>query len=516
VTVRRRLVLALLAVAAGALAPASAAHAAYAPLDRAGPALDVPAAQLDASLECSAGVAGATREPVLLSPATGVTADQNYSWNYESAFTARGIPWCQVTMPQRTLGDIQVAAEYLVNAIRTMHARSGRRIAVMGHSQGGMSMRWALRFWPDTRPMGDDVIGFAGSNHGTTAGGDCSNGCTPASWQQGAKSNFIAALNSLAETQPGISYTEIYTHTDEVVQPNANDNGSSSVHGGGGRITNVATQDICPTDVNEHLNIGTIDPVAYALAIDALEHDGPASPARIDPSVCTQTYQPGVDPSNAATYEQILAGAPGLAAVASPVNVVGVPTPKTEPALRCYVFAECTASTGGSDRGARCVTAAAKARGTVYGPAALARSRTTLRKRLPGRRGKRRPGIDRFCVAGGGALEIGYPTVKISRAGRRAAKGRSILVLASSSRFSVRGITHGTRTSTLRRRLHGERRYRVGVNTWYVARGAKATLVFRARHGRVGATGLASKRLTHGAAATRRLLKAWEFAGRTA
>ena len=73
-----------------------------------------------------------------------------------------------------------------MHAIRRIHRISGRRVAVMGHSQGGMSMRWALRFWPDTRAMVDDVIGFAGSNHGTDSGGGCANGCTPAGWQQGA------------------------------------------------------------------------------------------------------------------------------------------------------------------------------------------------------------------------------------------------------------------------------------------------------------------------------------------
>lgn len=233
----------VLAVAVAALVLAAPAHAAYSPLSRPGPALEVPKAQLDAALKCTPGIAAATRAPVLLSPATGVTADQNYSWNYERSLSARGIPWCQVDMPQRTLGDIQVAAEYLVQSIRTMNARAGRKIAIIGHSQGGMSMRWALRFWPDTRGMVDDVIGFAGSNHGTEVGGpgSCSNGCTPASWQQGAKANFIAALNSLTETFTGISYTEVYTHTDEVVTPNQDDSGSSSVRGGGGRITNVAT-----------------------------------------------------------------------------------------------------------------------------------------------------------------------------------------------------------------------------------------------------------------------------------
>jgi triacylglycerol esterase/lipase EstA (alpha/beta hydrolase family) len=159
-------------------------------------------------------------EPVLLNPATGVTAEQNYSCNWEPALDKLGIPWCAYTAPYHTLGDIPTSGEYLVYAIRTMYAMARRQIAIMGHSQGGMSMRWALRFWPDTRAMVDDVIGFSGSNHGTTVGGQgiCGFGCPPADWQQFAGSDFIQALNSYAETFPGISYTEIYTHADEVVQ----------------------------------------------------------------------------------------------------------------------------------------------------------------------------------------------------------------------------------------------------------------------------------------------------------
>jgi hypothetical protein len=337
----------LAATAATALLRPGAAGAntgRYAPLNRPGPALSVPAAKLRAALTCHGTLRGSRKEPVLLSPATGVTAKQNYSWNYERAFTAQHRPWCAVTMPYRTLGDIQIAGEYLVHAIRTMHARAQRRIAVLGHSQGGMSMRWALRFWPDTRSMVDDVIGMAGSNHGTTVRTACVPGrtsCPPAVWQQAATARFIAALNSGAETFRGISYTEIFTHTDEVVQPNSTDAGSSSaLHTGAGRITNVATQDICPTDTYEHLNVGTIDPVSYALVMDALKHRGPARPARIDRAVCQRTYQPGVDPASANTYEQVLASAPGLVAVGTPfANVVGAPEVKSEPRLRCYTLA---------------------------------------------------------------------------------------------------------------------------------------------------------------------------------
>jgi hypothetical protein len=324
--------------------PAGASTASFAPLDRPGPALSVPTATLSAALACHGDLAGSALEPVVLSPATGVTPDQNYSWNYERAFTAQRRPWCAVTMPFHTLGDIQTAGEYLVYAIRAVHAKAGRRIAVMGHSQGGMSMRWALRFWPDTRAMVDDVIGFAGSNHGTTAIPSCRPGwtsCLPAVWQQQASSNFITALNSGTETFQGISYTEIFTHTDEVVRPNNTDaTSSSALHTGSGAITNVSTQSICPLDVYEHLSVGTIDPVAYALATDALNHAGPAQPQRINRSTCLQLVQPGVNPLNVNMYLQILAGAPGLLSVSLPdVNLVGAPEVPAEPALRCYVLA---------------------------------------------------------------------------------------------------------------------------------------------------------------------------------
>ena len=150
--------------------------------------------------------------------------------------------------------------------------------------------------------------------------------------------------------------------------------------------------------------------MAYALAMDALDHDGPASEARVDRAACAQAFAPGVDPTYLDTYLQIVSVVPGVAADVAPVNTIGVPVEREERALRCYVFAECTAASGGSDAAGRCVSATATARGTVFGPAALGRTRASQRRRLPGRRGKKRKGIDRFCVAGGGALEIGYPT----------------------------------------------------------------------------------------------------------
>ncbi len=338
-----------LLLAALALAGPAQATRPFAPLDQPGPPLSVPRSKLRAALKCEPSVRNARVEPVLLNPATGVTAKENYSWNWERALRKLGIPWCAYTAPHNALGNIETSGEYLVYAIRTVHRMAHRPIAVMGHSQGGMSMRWALRFWPDTRHMVKDVIGFAGSNHGTTVFSpqDCEPlGCAPATWQQLSTAHFIKALNSYVETFAGISYTEVYTHTDEVVEPNSAPKPSqcsSCLYTGKGKITNVATQQICPLDVYEHLGVGTIDPVAYALGVNALRRRGPAAPSQIPSSVCSEAYMPGVNPANVNNELELLRAAPGLLGVAvGPVaKEFGVPALHHEPPLACYVFAAC-------------------------------------------------------------------------------------------------------------------------------------------------------------------------------
>ena len=330
--------------------PGTAAAITYAPVDQPGPPLSVPKGALEASLQCS-GSPDAGPTPVLLVHGTGSNPSHNFAWNWEPALDKLGISWCAVALPGNGLLDVQDAGEYVVNAIRTMYAAAGRRISILGHSQGGMLPRWAFRFWPDTRSMVEDDIGFAASNHGTT-GAEliCQIPCAAADWQQSDKAQFIAALNSYQETFPGISYTEIYSHTDEIVMPNADDTGSSSVHDGGGAVTNVAIQDLCPADPSEHLAVGTQDNVAYDLAVDALTHAGPADPARAmasDPSICVTPLMPGINP---VTYPTDLAqSAADLAA-----NTASAPTVSAEPPLRCYVTASCGRARAAVESRAKC------------------------------------------------------------------------------------------------------------------------------------------------------------------
>lgn len=320
-----------------ALALPGSAAAAFAPPSQPGPKLDVPRKQLRAAMKCAPSSRAKRRKTILLIPGTTLNPDVEYSWSWIPALNDLGRRFCTVELPGDAMGDVQTAAEYVVSAVRRIHHRSHARVQILGHSQGGMISRWALRFWPGLRKKVDDVVGLAPSNHGTVdSEAVCAlpGGCAPSFWQQNANSHFIAALNSSRETFKGISYTSVYTHNDEVVVPNLDDSGSSALHGGGGRITNVAIQDVCPADGSEHLAIGTADNTAYALAVDALSHPGPADPARIDPSVCAQPFMPGVNPAT-------VAGSLAAEGIFIAQTIASYPKVAAEPPLRCYVTASC-------------------------------------------------------------------------------------------------------------------------------------------------------------------------------
>jgi hypothetical protein len=157
----------------------------------------------------------------------------------------------------------------------------------------------------------------------------CAKACAPAFWQMSLGSTFLAATNSLTFTYPGIDITSVFTYADEIVTPN--DRGQASSLPGG---TNVAVQEVCATAITSHVDLGIVDPVAFALLLDALEHDGPADPARVDPATCTATGLPGVDPEKATDRVED-ARAHAADAYAAAVLMA------REPELRCYFTDSC-------------------------------------------------------------------------------------------------------------------------------------------------------------------------------
>ncbi|MGH9021597.1 MAG: esterase/lipase family protein [Acidimicrobiia bacterium] len=267
--------LVLVALASGtAPAPASAADSTG---SASGPALSVPDGLLAEALSCPDGLDGLG--PVLLVHGTFATPEENWSWNYQRTLPLSGYAVCTVALPDRALADIQVASEYVVYAVRTMAARTGRQVDIIGHSQGGLEPRWAVRFWPDVRAAVDDLVTIAAPHHGTiSADAICAPfGCPPAGLQMRRGSAFLAALNAGDETPGNISYTSVFTRMDELVQPAVPGDETAALDG----AVNVAVQDLCPGKVVTHIS-ALFDITTYNVILDALQNPGPADVNRLD------------------------------------------------------------------------------------------------------------------------------------------------------------------------------------------------------------------------------------------
>src|SRR5687767_9211820 len=133
------LLLALLAVLAFA-APAAAAD----------PKLTTSKAKLRQALVCQGKLGPERPAPILFSTGTGTNGVEGLSV-VEGALKRLKRPVCYTSFPAFATGDIQIAAEYMVYAIRQVRRRAGRPISIYGISQGAMIPRWALTFWPGLR-----------------------------------------------------------------------------------------------------------------------------------------------------------------------------------------------------------------------------------------------------------------------------------------------------------------------------------------------------------------------------
>lgn len=315
--------LALLVVLAGAPS-ATATAAPTAPAAEATathePRLHIDKATLRAALHCD-GPFDSGRQPVLLVHGTFTHGQENYGWNYLPELASRGFDVCYVDLPNRSLDDIQLASEYVVHAIRRMHRSSGKRVDVMGHSQGGLEPRWALRWWPSLQPMVSDLVTLATPNHGTALGNFAGASCA-ACFQMGQGSAFLTALNSGDETPGSVEYTNLYTTLqDELVVP-----ATSAVTDG---ATNIAVQDVCPLRPVDHLSMAA-DRVVLALVLDAFTHRGTASVSRLPAPATLCTQQPLLFPSDPTAGLDVLAGD-----LADP-HVPAASIATAEPPLRHY------------------------------------------------------------------------------------------------------------------------------------------------------------------------------------
>lgn len=252
------------------------------------PRLSVEQAKLDQSLSCTE-FTHPDKPPVLLVHGTFTHGEEQYNWSYKPLLIERGFDVCTVTYPDRGFGDQQVSAEYIVHALRTIRARSGRKVAMIGHSQGAGMPRWALRWWPSARETVEDFVLQAGPVHGTSSVGanpvtgllGTTLGLPEAMYQFAPDAQFTAAVNSVDETPGDIDYTSLYTQFDELVQPvTPVPTAALDWQQNNPKVANILLQDVCPGRIVDHVTIGLTDRLAFELTLDAITHPGPANVER--------------------------------------------------------------------------------------------------------------------------------------------------------------------------------------------------------------------------------------------
>jgi triacylglycerol lipase len=195
-------------------------------------------------------------------------------------------------------GRIQHSARQLrrfINRRVLEHSESGK-VSIVGHSQGALMSRYYIKFLGG-RSLVEDMIGVAGSNHGTnTPLAPFSPNCPACHQQHPYMSKFTRTVNEGDETPGRIDYTQIQTRFDEVVipyfsaflteKPSNDYNGPKTTRMNGPNTTNFCLQDQYPSTTEHNDIIGSPD--TFEVILDALETDGPASPPRNPDSVCAR------------------------------------------------------------------------------------------------------------------------------------------------------------------------------------------------------------------------------------
>jgi len=173
-------------------------------------------------------------------------------------------------------GEIAQSAHQLASYVDRVLARThAKKVAIVGHSEGGLMPRYYIRFLGGAEKV-SDLIGLAPSNHGTEnplALGGAVLGCTACAEQLAFDSPFLDKLNAGDEAPGPVDYTNIETGLDQIVLPYT----SAFLRGPASRVTNVTLQQSCSDDTAGHLDVPT-DPVAVQWVVNALARNGPANP----------------------------------------------------------------------------------------------------------------------------------------------------------------------------------------------------------------------------------------------
>jgi hypothetical protein len=253
-------------------------------------------------------------QPLVMVPGTGSEGCLTFQSNFIQQFTGSAVAdpvWLNI--PGFMLNDAQVNSEYVAYAINYISGISNSNVSVIAWSQGNLDTQWAFKYWPSTRSVVNDFINISADFHGTQlAPLSCAdaavNPCVPSIIQQEYNSNFVTKLRSNGGDSAYVPSTSIYTSTDTVVQPQSGTGASAFLGNANGvAVTNNQIQNICPGQLagSFYTHEGMLyNPIAYALAVDALTNPGPGQVSRLDlASICPNYVSPGLNVTDVVVTE---------------------------------------------------------------------------------------------------------------------------------------------------------------------------------------------------------------------
>ncbi|OAA23274.1 putative acetyltransferase/hydrolase with alpha/beta hydrolase fold [Frankia sp. EI5c] len=235
-------------------------------------------------------------QPVLL--LHGTWENQSNNWQALAPFL-RNNGYCVYTtnyggdadaVLQGTYTVPESAREISVVVDRILAATGQPKLAIIGHSQGGgITPRYYLKFFGGNARV-DRLIGLAPSNHGTTISGLATLGeavgildpvklIAPGAMDQAVGSAVNRQLDAGGDTVPGVAYTVIINHGDQVITPYTN---AFLTAGPGATVDNIELSRRCPLNLAEHLSV-PYDSYVGELVLNAL------SPRTAKEPVCRLT-----------------------------------------------------------------------------------------------------------------------------------------------------------------------------------------------------------------------------------
>lgn len=239
-------------------------------------------------------------------PGTGTTGPISFASNFIKIFTGSSYAdpvWLNI--PGWLLDDVQVNSEYVAYAINYIAGLTQQQVAVLAWSQGNIDTQWALKYWPSTIPKVRDFISMSADFHGTTTSDTVCPGspllpCAPALIQQSYDSVFIETLRSDGGDSAYVPTTSVFSASDQTVVPQSGTNASAYINDARGvGVLNAELQVVCADQPagGYYPHEGVLyNALAAALAIDALQNDGPASLSRLDlGTVCSKLLADGLN-----------------------------------------------------------------------------------------------------------------------------------------------------------------------------------------------------------------------------